>query len=162
MSARSPRLHVELSRAADGLPRDVRDELVEALFAMTEAEFPGRVQPLRRDEVSDAFSCVGWIRERTRTGRRDPEQHHLRPGVAQQGRLHHHDRAVARPNAPVAPLGSRLDVAPRLSSPRPHALPTPHPHLGTHPSPTFLSLGSRSAGHPSRRLRRSNDRRPHR
>lgn len=40
MSARSPRLHVELSRATDGLPRDVRDELVEALFAMTEDGFP--------------------------------------------------------------------------------------------------------------------------
>ena len=40
MSARSPRLHVELSRAAGGLPRDVRDELVEALLAMTEDEFP--------------------------------------------------------------------------------------------------------------------------
>ena len=40
MSARSARLHVELSRAAEGLPRDVRDELIEALFAMTEADFP--------------------------------------------------------------------------------------------------------------------------
>ena len=40
MSSRSPRLHVDLSRAAGGLPRDVRDELAEALLAMTEVEFP--------------------------------------------------------------------------------------------------------------------------
>ncbi|MGC2486761.1 MAG: serine hydrolase domain-containing protein, partial [Acidimicrobiales bacterium] len=40
MSALSPRLRVELSRATGVLPRDVRDELVEALFAMTEADYP--------------------------------------------------------------------------------------------------------------------------
>lgn len=40
MSVRSPRLHVKLSRAAGGLPVDVRDELVEALLSMTEDGFP--------------------------------------------------------------------------------------------------------------------------
>jgi CubicO group peptidase (beta-lactamase class C family) len=40
MSARSPRLRVELSRATGALPGDVRDELVAALLSMTEADYP--------------------------------------------------------------------------------------------------------------------------